>query len=73
MLSHVHNLCMSNVLPEAFVLASRLSENDQDTLARIVDAELEEISRRAGPESALAKLGWEAWAQHEAGRTLPLS
>lgn len=73
MLSHVHNLCMSNALPEAFVRASQLPEDDQNALDCIVDAELEEISRRTGPESALAKLGREAWAQHEAGRTLPLS
>ena len=63
---------MSSALSEAFERASRLTESEQEALARVVAAEIEEIGRRAGPESALARLGREAWAEHEAGRTLPL-
>ena len=63
---------MSTALREAFEKASRLGEAEQEELARIVAAEVEEIGRRATPESALARLGREAWAEHEAGRTRPL-
>ena len=63
---------MSTALQEAFDRALRLPEGEQEAIARLVTAEIEERGQLASPESALARMGRAAWAEHETGRTRPL-
>jgi hypothetical protein len=64
---------MTRLLKQAFDEASRLPENEQDALARILLEEFESERRWADAfetdQDALAKLAEEALAEHRAGAT----
>ena len=70
---------MTDLLRQAFARASKLPEEEQDTFARFLLAELESERRWAAlfsrPESEdlLEGLADEALAAHRAGKTQPLA
>ncbi len=67
---------MTELLEQAFAVASRLSTEEQDSLADWLLKELNSETRWAnlfgGSQDALAKLAGEALAEHEAGDTQQL-
>lgn len=69
---------MTRLLKEAFDRASKLSESEQDRIARVLLEEMESDRRWdelfATPESEafLERMGDETWAEHDAGITRPL-
>ena len=68
---------MTELLERAFAEASRLSSEEQDSLADWLLRELKSETRWAsllgGSQDALAKLAGEALAEHKAGETQPLN
>ncbi|MBI4568577.1 MAG: hypothetical protein HY719_09275 [Planctomycetes bacterium] len=67
---------MTKALEEAFREASKLSDAEQDALAKAIRAEIsaegEWDSAFAGSHDVLDRLANEALADHRAGRTTPL-
>jgi len=67
---------MTRLLEEAFVEASKLSENEQDSFAEFLIAELRSEQRWqelfASRPDVLSKLADEALREHDAGLTRPL-
>ena len=68
---------MTRLLEEAFQKASALPESEQDALAALILADLEDERRWnesfSNTQDLLAELAAEARAEHQSGRTLPLS
>ena len=70
---------MTELLQQAFDRASKLPEKQQDTLARLVLAELDseqrwqELFSRPESEDLLERMADEALAAHRSGQTKPLS
>ncbi|NER99518.1 MAG: hypothetical protein F6J86_37850 [Symploca sp. SIO1B1] len=64
---------MTQLLEKAFAEASKLSEQDQDTIAKMVLAELASEERWnnlfTSSQDLLAELAQEALAEHQAGQT----
>ena len=64
---------MTQLLEKAFAEASKLSEQDQDTIAKMVLAELASEKRWnslfTNSQDLLAELAQEALAEHRAGQT----
>ena len=67
---------MTRLLEEAFQKASDLPESEQDALAALILADLEDERRWSeafsSSQDLLADLASEARAEYESGRTLPL-
>ena len=67
---------MTKALEEAFRAASKLSDSDQDALAKAIQAEIrseEEWERAfAGSRDILEELAEDALREHRAGRTQPV-
>lgn len=67
---------MTRLLEEAFRRASALPESEQDALAAVILADMEDERRWneafTNSQELLAELAAEARAEHQAGRTLPL-
>lgn len=67
---------MTRLLEEAFQKASTLPESEQDALAALILADLEDERRWneafSNSQDLLAELAAEARAEYRAGRTLPL-
>jgi len=67
---------MTRLLEEAFQKASTLPESEQDAIAALILADLEDERRWnetfESSQGVLAELAAEARAEHEDGRTLPL-
>ncbi len=67
---------MTRLLEQAFQKASALSESEQDALAALILADLEDDRRWSeafsNSQDLLAQLAAEARAEYRSGRTVPL-
>jgi len=67
---------MTRLLEEAVAQAQRLSDSEQDAIARLLLDEIESDRQwdelLGGSSEQFSKLADKAWAEHEAGRSEPL-
>ena len=68
-----YNFMMTKLLEEAFSRAQKLSDTEQDLIARLLIQEIESEKRWdesfARAPNKLRRLADEAWAEHVAGRS----
>ena len=70
---------MNQLLKEAFDKAAKLSEAEQDRIARLLLEEMEsdrrwdELFATSESEAFLERMADETWAEHRAGATRPLN